>query len=122
MMNQVLAEFNRMVHSLEESREFLTADQPHYTVILSESYVVRCGDVCLRYKISGRKAVDPLPCLANLATRFSKRDAEAAAANTYNGKSEMAVAVPLLVAIDEELTKLRNLIQIAEKYAKKVPS
>lgn len=101
-LEEVTATFKRRIAELEHAQGMLQ------NVLLGAGWIVRNGVVTITYDVEGNKAVNPRPCGAERCRRFSKEDAEAVAASTFNGNGEPAHAVHVTQAVEEALADFRK--------------
>lgn len=80
-------------------------------VLLGEGFVVTCGGLSLKFDIANKTATNPTTTRPELATRFTRRDAESVAANVTNGKGEKGKAVFVRDAIIQLIEETKSVIQ-----------
>lgn len=107
-IEQVKVTFKRRIEELEHAQGMLQ------NVLLGAGWIVRNGVVTITYDVVENKAINARPCGVEMCRRFSKEDAEAVAASTFNGNGEPAKAVHVTQAVEEALADFRKALASLE--------
>lgn len=100
------------IATIEERLEQLKKERRKYDhVMLEAGYLVRVGPVHLKFTITSERLVtDPAICGVEQAHLFTKKDAEAIAADTVNGSGTVGEAVHIRQAIEDEIAMVEKLL------------
>lgn len=108
-----MQDWNEMLKVTQASIDEYEFEMAHLDVtLMAERFVVQIEGLPLAFDLEDGCAVNPRPCKAHMATRFTRINAGRVAERVKNGNEATAVVIDVRQAVQEALANKRDFLAV----------